>query len=442
MIAPVTTSICVCGLGYVGAVTAAAFARLGYTVTGVDVDSYKVDAINAGQSPFVEKGLPELTAEVVRAGRLRATTDIDAAVRDADVALICVGTPSRPDGSLNLDFVRTVCGQIGEVLRASPRYRVVVVRSTILPGVTLGTVVPVVEAASGLKAGPDFGVAFNPEFLREGSAIEDFFEPTRTVIGELDTRSGDGVAALYDGVPGAVVRMTCAAAELVKYADNAWHAVKVSFANEIGSLAKALDVDGAAIMETFTMDTKLNISPKYLRPGLTFGGSCLPKDVRAINHMASTTGVRAPLLGAVLASNEAHLERILQVIRGTGAGRVGFLGVTFKPGTDDLRESPALSLIVALLADGIDVTAYDESLAVTKLVGANRRFLEQRVPDFGKRFAESPEALCRSVDAVVLAHDTPRYRAALAGTDDVTVVDCVGAGRSAPQRAGYEGVCW
>ncbi|MCA1649541.1 MAG: nucleotide sugar dehydrogenase, partial [Acidobacteria bacterium] len=347
MIAPVTTSICVCGLGYVGAVTAAAFARLGHTVTGVDVDSYKVDAINAGQSPFVEKGLPELTAEVVRAGRLRATTDIDTAVMDADVALVCVGTPSRPDGSLNIDFVRTLCGQIGDVLRAAPRYRVVGVRSTILPGVTLGTVVPVLEAASGLKAGPDFGVAFNPEFLREGSAIEDFFEPTRTVIGELDKRSGDCVAALYEGVPGPVVRMTCAAAELVKYADNAWHAVKVSFANEIGSLAKALDVDGAAIMETFTMDTKLNISPKYLRPGLTFGGSCLPKDVRAINHMASTAGVRAPLLGAVLASNEAHLERILQVILGTGAGRVGFLGVTFKPGTDDLRESPALSLIVA-----------------------------------------------------------------------------------------------
>lgn len=417
--------ICVCGLGYVGAVTAACLARLGHAVIGVDVHGSKVDAINEGRSHFVEKGLPDLIAEMVAAERLSATTDTAAAVRKSDITLVCVGTPSREDGSLNSDFARGVCGQIGEVLRIHDVYHLIVIRSTLLPGITRHELVPVLERISGKTAGIGFGVCFNPEFLREGSAIEDFFQPSRTVIGELDQRSGDLLASMYKGIPGAVVRTNFEVAEIVKYADNWWHGLKVSFANEVGTLANAIGVDGREVMEIFAFDTKLNLSSKYLMPGFAFGGSCLPKDLRALDHLARRYDLDMPLLEAVLPSNAAHLSRVLECIRVSGAKRVGFLGLTFKPGTDDIRESPAAELITTLLEEGFDVCVHDDNVDPANLMGSNRTFLFERIPDIPSRLIEDADALCRSVEAVVVAHDTKQYRALVERYRGLlTVIDC------------------
>jgi GDP-mannose 6-dehydrogenase len=398
---------------------------MGHIVTGVDVVASKVDAVNSGRAPFVEKGLTELTAAMVASGRLTATMDTTAAVSSSEITLVCVGTPSREDGSLDTHYVSAVCCQIGEVLRELDSYHLIVLRSTVLPGITRGELVPLLEKLSSKKAGIDFGFCFNPEFLREGSAIEDFFQPSRTVIGELDQRSGDVVASIYQGIPGSVIRTNFETAEIVKYTDNWWHALKVAFANEVGTLAKNIGVDGREAMAIFTLDKKLNLSAKYLLPGLAFGGSCLPKDLRALSHLARAHGLELPLLQAVIPSNEAHLARTLQLIRATGAKRVGFLGLTFKPGTDDVRESPAVELIAALLLEGFDVCVHDESVKAAELVGANRAFLLRRIPDLFSCLIEDPDLLCGSVDAVVVIHDTPKYRALIEQYHgDLLVVDC------------------
>ena len=420
--------ICVCGLGYVGAVTVACLARLGHTVTGVDVVEQKVEAMNAGRSPFVENGLSELIAEMARVGRLSATTNTAAAVRDSDITLVCVGTPSRSDGSLNSDAVRKVCGQIGEALRDVDQYHLVVIRSTLLPGVTSRELVPVLERTSGKTAGVGFGVCMNPEFLREGNAIEDFFEPSRTVIGELDRRSGDLLAAMYDGVSGPVLRTKLGTAEIVKYSDNWWHALKVAFGNEVGALAEAMGVDGQEVMEIFSLDTKLNISAKYLRPGMPFGGSCLPKDLRALTHFAGESGFNLPVLESVLPSNVAHTERTLRLIRQLGAKRVGFLGLTFKAGTDDTRESPTVAMIATLVAEGVEVLAHDANVDLDLLSGANREVLLRHIGDLKDRLVEDADLLCQSVEVVIVTYSTPDYRRLTAKYDDsVSFLDLSGA---------------
>ncbi len=424
-------SICVCGLGYVGAVTVACLARLGHSVIGVDVLDQKVDAMNAGRSPFVEDGLPELIAEVVAAGRLSATTDIAAAVRGSDVTLVCVGTPSRSDGSLDSDTVRRVCEQIGEALRDVDRYHLVVIRSTLLPGVTSGELVPLLEQTSGKRAGVEFGVCMNPEFLREGNAIEDFFEPSRTVIGEFDARSGDVLASIYEGIGGPILRTELGTAEIVKYSDNWWHALKVAFGNEVGALADAMGVDGQEVMEIFSLDTKLNISAKYLRPGMAFGGSCLPKDLRALTHFAGESELHLPLLQSVLPSNVAHTDRTLRLIRESGAKHVGFLGLTFKPGTDDTRESPTVAMIATLVSEGFEVTVHDENIDLDVLSGANREVLLSQIVDLPDRLDEDPDALCQSAEVVVMTYGTPEYRRLQQAYDGkVRFIDLSGAERA------------
>ena len=402
--------ISIFGLGYVGAVTAACFAQRGHQVIGVDTKNEKVALINQGRSPIVEKGIDELIGEQVRTRRLSATTDPQDAVIRSDLSIVCVGTPSMPDGNINTHHVEVVSREIGSALAATAGYHVVVLRSTVLPGITRQKIVPILEAASGKTAGKDFGVCLNPEFLREASAIDDFNNPPKTIIGELDERGGDILGGLYKGLPAPVFRTTIETAEMAKYADNAWHALKISYGNEIGSLCKAISVDSHELMEMFCQDVKLNLSPYYLKPGFVFGGSCLPKDLRAIGAMARCMDLRTPVLDSILPSNDAHLERALQIVRGSGARKVGILGVTFKAGTDDVRESPSVRLIETLSAEGFDVTVYDEHLSMARMIGDNRRFLLDRIPDFAQLAAADINTLSETVEVLVITQNTPTYR--------------------------------
>src|SRR5437588_7560677 len=381
--------VSVFGLGYVGCVSAACLASRGHQVVGVDVNPVKVDLVGAGKAPVVEERIGELTARVGRDGALRGTTDAAAAVAASDVSLVCVGTPSAPNGSLSTAYLERVTEQIGEAVAGREDRHTVVFRSTMLPGTCLDLLVPILEKSSGGTAGVDFGVAVNPEFLREGSSVRDFFAPPKTVIGELDAASGDAVAALYAGLPGEVFRVPIPVAEMTKYADNAFHGVKIGFANELGAICRALGLDSHRVMEVFLADRKLNISPAYLRPGFAFGGSCLPKDLRGLVHAAHRADVSVPLLAHVLPSNEEHLRRAFELVARTGKRRVGLFGLSFKPGTDDLRESPLVELAERLLGKGYDLRIYDANVSLSRLMGANREYIEQRLPHLGDLLSNS-----------------------------------------------------
>lgn len=408
--------IAVYGLGYVGAVVTAALASRGHRLIGVDVDAYKVRLVQQGRSPIVEPGLEELLRAGVAAGRIEATTDHTAAVAQTDMAMLCVGTPSLPHGGLDVSHLVRVAGSVGEALRQRKRrrrYRVVV-RSTVLPGMVEQHVIPALEQASGLKAGPDFGVAIHPEFLREGSALDDFFHPPKTVIGSDREEDARRVAALYRGVRAPLILTSLKTAAMVKYADNAFHALKVVFANEVGLLCRQLGVNAGEVMEIFCHDTQLNLSPAYLRPGFAFGGSCLPKDLRALTRTAREHEVPAPLLHAIVESNQRLIQRAADFVLGTGKKRVGILGFAFKPGTDDLRESPMVALMEILLGKGCRLKLYDPHVSLSRLIGANRRFIQQRIPHLARLMVEQPDELLRQAQVVVLGNALPEYDALLA----------------------------
>ena len=361
--------ISIFGLGYVGSVSAACLADAGHDVLGVDVDEKKVANINAGLSPVLEPGLPELIADVVRSGKLRATSG---ELQDSDLSIVCVGTPSNENGSLCLDYVRRAVQQIGAFIASRSTYHVVCIRSTVLPGTTESLVIPVLEQTSGKKAGRDFGVCMNPEFLREGSSIRDYHCPPFTVIGELDQRSGDVIAQLYAGLPAPMIRTPLAVAEMVKYAGNAFHALKITFANEMGLLCKRLGVDGTTVLDVFCQDQKLNISRAYLQPGFAFGGSCLPKDLRALLYKAKELDLEPPVLRSILASNTNQIEEAYRLIKKTGKKKIAMVGLSFKPGTDDLRESPIAELIEMLIGKGHEVAIFDEDVSLARVYGSNR----------------------------------------------------------------------
>ncbi|OGL25867.1 MAG: hypothetical protein A3G44_11710 [Candidatus Rokubacteria bacterium RIFCSPLOWO2_12_FULL_73_47] len=418
--------VSVFGLGYVGSVSAACLAEAGHRVIGVDIRAEKVAAVGRGEAPVVEPGLDALVAAAVAAGRLTSTSSGHEAVLASDLSLICVGTP-RDAAGVDLRAVRAAAEEIGGALRAKAGYHVVVVRSTVPPGTSRGLVLPSVEGASGRTAGRGFGVCVHPEFLREGSAVEDVRRAARAVVGELDAASGEPLVALYRGLATPTIRTGLEAAELLKYADNAWHALKVCFANELGSLATRLGVDGAALLDLLRRDTRLNLSGAYLTPGLPFGGSCLPKDVRALGELGRSTGLSLPVLDAILPSNDAHLERALARVRAAGARRLGFLGLAFKPGTDDVRGSPALALLVRLRAEGYAVRVHDVEVAAGRLLGANRAFLEQCVPDLERLVAADAAALAATVEALVVTQDTALYRGVVrARPPGVALIDLVG----------------
>jgi GDP-mannose 6-dehydrogenase len=402
--------ISVFGLGYVGTVSAGCLSKDGHEVVGVDPVRAKVDLLNHGQSPIIEADINEIIASTVAAGRLRATDDATQAIRETELSFVCVGTPSQANGNLDLRYIRRICEQIGEALRAKAAGHVVVIRSTILPGTMRGIVIPVLEEFSGKKAGTDFCVCHNPEFLREGSAVKDFYCPPKTVIGEFDQASGDLLATLYAKLNAPLIRTDLETAEMVKYGDNSWHALKIGFANEIGNLCKAFGIDAQEVMRIFCRDEKLNISSAYLMPGFAFGGSCLPKDLRALAYKAKMHDLELPILTSILPSNEMQVARGLQLIIDQGRKRVGVLGFSFKAGTDDLRESPVIEVIERLIGKGYDLRIYDKNVNMAKLVGANRDFILNHIPHISRLMVDGIDAVLDESETVVIGNNDPDFR--------------------------------
>jgi GDP-mannose 6-dehydrogenase len=436
--------VVVVGLGYVGSVCSACLASRGHAVTGVDVSAFKVGCIEDGKSPIVEKGLAELIAEARAAGRLRATTAIADAMAGAEVVLLCVGTPSAADGSLDLSHVKRAAQEVGRALPGTGTFTTVVMRSTMLPGSVEDQLQPVLEESSGLVAGRDFGIAYNPEFLREGSAVADFFGAELTVIGAGDPRSAEAVRALYDGIGGGVEVTALRTAEMLKYVNNAFHALKVAFANEVGLVCKREGIDSHQVMELFCRDRRLNISPTYLKPGFAFGGSCLPKDLRAIQSRSRAHGMDLPVLHAILSSNDRHVDEAIHLIERTRRRRVGVLGLSFKAGTDDLRESPILRVIGALVGKGYAVLLHDPHIDMERVLGANRRFVEDEVPYLPERLRPTVEEVVQGSDVIVIGNGSPEYRTIGALLrDDQVVVDLVHAlDRGALPHGEYHGLAW
>jgi GDP-mannose 6-dehydrogenase len=435
--------VAIIGLGYVGAVTAACLAHLGRTVIGVDTDPHKASAVAEGRSPISEPGLDDLLAEAVARGRL-TTASVEEAVSASDVIMIAVGTPSAHSGALDLSAVHRVVEQVASALPRDERFRTVVIRSTVLPGTTESEVRPRLENGSGMRAGAEFGLATNPEFLRESSSIRDFFEASRTVIGADDERSADAARRVYDGVEAPIFVVPIRTSEMVKYTDNAFHAVKIAFANEVASFARAHGVDGRDVMRIMAADDRLNISPAYLRPGYAFGGSCLPKDLRAITDRARKSDVDLPLLNAALTSNTAHFERGVRLVEAAGRRRIGLLGLSFKSSTDDLRESPAVALAERLLGKGYRLSIYDEDIHPERLRGANRTFIEQHLPHLGELLSESLDVTLATSDVLVATKVWPDVEA-IAGRlrDDQVLIDLAG-GPSTWSELGerYVGIGW
>lgn len=418
--------ISIFGLGYVGTVSAGCLANEGHSILGVDPVQTKVDLINAGKSPIVEAGLEQIIASTVREGRLRATCDQNVAIRDTDLSFVCVGTPSQMNGNLDSTMVRRVCELIGMALKQKQTRHTIVIRSTILPGTMRNVVIPALEEHSGKKAGIDFGVCNNPEFLREGSAVSDFKAPPKTVIGEFDGESGEMLADLYKHLDAPLIRTGVETAEMVKYVDNCWHAVKIGFANEIGNFCDAFGVDAEGVMNIFCQDRKLNISTAYLKPGFAFGGSCLPKDLRALSYQARMHDLQLPILNAVLPSNEMQISRGLRAIMDRGESRVGILGFSFKAGTDDLRESPVIEVIERLIGKGYDLRIYDRNVNLAALIGANRDFILNRIPHISRLMVPTLRDVLTHAQTVVIGNRDPEFSAVADELrEDQSLVDLV-----------------
>jgi GDP-mannose 6-dehydrogenase len=435
--------ISVFGLGYVGTVSAGCLADDGHEIVGVDPVPTKVDLINCGQSPIIEADIGEIIAANARVGRLRATSDPAQAIRETELSFVCVGTPSLTNGNLDLRYIRRICEQIGEALKTKSAPHTIVIRSTILPGTMHKMVIPTLEEFSEKKAGVGFGVCNNPEFLREGSAVKDFRHPPKTVIGELDRASGDILARLYEKLDAPLIRTNLESAEMVKYVDNSWHALKIGFANEIGNLCKSLGLDAHVVMNIFCQDRKLNISPAYLLPGFAFGGSCLPKDLRALSYQAKMHDLHLPILTSILPSNEMQITRGVQLITEKGYTRVGILGFSFKAGTDDLRESPLIEVIERLIGKGYDLRIYDKNVNIASLVGANRDFILNRIPHISKLMVGDISAVLDHAQTIVIGNKDPDFKAVPNRlhegqflVDFVRIIE----GRSKSEK--YDGICW
>ncbi len=431
------------GLGYVGTVSAGCLASDGHEVIGVDPVLTKADLINKGRSPIVEADISEIIESTVKGGRLRATGDSAQAIRETELSFVCVGTPSQANGNLDLRYIRRICEQIGEALKTKSARHTVVIRSTILPGTMHKIVIPTLEEFSGKKAGVDFGVCNNPEFLREGSAVKDFRYPPKTVIGELDQASGDMLATLYKKLEAPLIRTTLETAEMVKYVDNSWHALKIGFANEIGNICRSLGLDAHEVMRIFCQDQKLNISSAYLLPGFAFGGSCLPKDLRALSYQAKMHDLQLPILTSILPSNEIQITRGVQLITEKGHTRVGILGFSFKAGTDDLRESPLIEVIERLIGKGYDLRLYDRNVNIASLVGANRDFILNHIPHISKLMVGDIDAVLNHAQTIVIGNKDPDFKAVPERLrDDQFLVDFVRVIEGGSKNGNYDGICW
>jgi GDP-mannose 6-dehydrogenase len=434
--------ISIFGIGYVGCVSAACLARSGHDVVGVDVNATKVEIINNGNSPIVEPEINQIIGEVVKSGKLRATTDSARAVSESEVSLVCVGTPSKPNGSLDLNYVRRVCEEIGSALKSKNQRHTVVIRSTMLPGSVEDIVQPAIESTSGKKVGTDFGLCLNPEFLREGTSIKDFYGPPFTLIGSSDDDTARTVSSLYSGIDATVFTTSIKTAEMVKYVCNCFHALKVSFANEIGNICKALELDSHKVMEVFCADTKLNLSPYYLKPGFAFGGSCLPKDLRAVTYKAKELDIDVPLLSAITATNRLQVERAIDLVMRAGNKHIGVLGFSFKAGTDDLRESPMVTLIETLLGKGLELVIYDRDVSLARLVGSNREYIEHEIPHIAKLMRNSIDEVLITSDTIVIGNKSNEFRQIETRLrPNQTVIDLVRL-FDRTSGEGYQGICW
>jgi GDP-mannose 6-dehydrogenase len=437
--------VSVFGLGYVGSVSAASFAADGHSVVGVDVNPDKVASLVEGRSPIVEKGLDELIRDNVANGRLRATTSTSEAIASSELSLICVGTPSRRNGSLDLTYLERVCEQIGDALRNKPSYHVVVVRSTVLPGTTHDVVIPALERTSGKKYGTGFGVSVNPEFLREGTAIHDFRHPPMTLVGHNYASDSRPTESLYTRVEAPLVTTSIRTAEMIKYASNTWHALKVCFANEVGNLCKRLDIDSHEVMDIFCKDEKLNLSSYYMKPGFAFGGSCLPKDVRAMQYRAKEVDLEMPVIQAILGSNQLQIQHAIDMIVETGKKKVGLLGFSFKAGTDDLRESPIVILAEALLGKGYQLCIYDRNVSLARLVGANKEYINTQIPHLSSLLCDTVDDVIEKSDVIVVGNGSPEFAQALRSTrPDQIVIDLFRVKDLTRDEvpAQYSGICW
>jgi GDP-mannose 6-dehydrogenase len=435
--------ISVFGLGYVGVVAAGCLAADGHRVIGVDPNAAKVDLVNRGVPPIVEKDIAGLIEGAVESGRLRGTADVREAVHGSDMSLVCVGTPSQLNGALDLRYVRKVCEEIGNALRDKAGFHVVVARSTMLPGTMRDVVIPTLEEASGKRAGRDFGVCNNPEFLREGSAVHDYRHPPKTVVGETDAKSGDLLVSLYAGIDAPLVRVGIETAEMVKYVDNAWHALKVAFANEIGNVCKGLAIDSHEVMEIFCKDTKLNLSPTYLKPGFAFGGSCLPKDLRALGYKARSLDLELPLINSILPSNQRQIDRGYAMVTAKGKRKVGVLGFSFKAGTDDLRESPIVEVIERLIGKGYDLRLYDKAVNMASLTGANRDYILNHIPHISRIMQPSIDAVLAHAEVIVVGNAAAEFKEAVKRVrPGVEVVDFVRVAERKSAAGEYDGICW
>jgi GDP-mannose 6-dehydrogenase len=437
--------ISVFGLGYVGTVSAACFAHQGNEVIGVDLSPGKVEAMEAGRSPIVEPRLGDLIAQCHQSRLLRATSDSAAAVLTSDISFLCVGTPSLRNGKLDLGHIEPVCREIGETLKKKDSFHLIVLRSTVLPGTAESIVVPALEKASGKRMGTEFGVCVNPEFMREGTAVNDFLEPSMTVIGASEPGHSRMLRELYAWAPGRIFETSFRSAEMVKYVCNAWHATKVSFANEVGALAKELGVDAESVVEIFLADTKLNISSSYLKPGFAFGGSCLPKDVRALNYRAKDLDLELPLFESLLPSNESHLERAVAMVLATGKKKIAVLGLSFKAATDDLRESPQVQLVKRLIGEGREIQIWDDNVSLGRLIGSNRQYIEEVIPHVGSLLSTNLEQVLQRAEVVIIGTrgiDKSVLDSHLRPTH--FVVDLVNLEKSKRPTASnsYEGICW
>ncbi len=436
--------ISVFGLGYVGAVSCACLPELGHEVIGVDTNPSKVRMINDGQSPVVEEGINELISAAVQAGKLRATDDVETAVLGSEVSLISVATPSNPNYTPNLTAVDTVIRSIGAAIRKKDGHHTLVLRSTVPPGTTEDRIQPLLEEAVGRKVGDRLSLVFNPEFLREGSSVKDFHQPPQTVIGSLDEAGYQALERMYAGLPGEMVRTSCRVAESVKYLCNVFHAMKIVFANEAGSVLKACGLDGREVMKIFCQDKQLNISPAYLRPGFAFGGSCLPKEVKGFLTLARGKDVPIPALAGLLDSNEAHIERAYDMIARDGRRKVALFGLAFKPGTDDMRDSPLVTLAERLIGKGFELVIYDNFVKISRLLGKNKEFIDREIPHLDRLLQETPEQALEGAQVVVIGHaDAAARQAIVAQAAGKRIVDLSGYAELRDAGAAeYEGICW
>jgi GDP-mannose 6-dehydrogenase len=431
--------ISVFGLGYVGSVTAGCLAQSGHDVIGVDVNEFKVNSINDGKGGIIEERINDIIGAAIKCGKLRATTSAKQAIAASDVSLICVGTPANSNGSLDLRYVEACCQQIGQALGKKSGFHTIAIRSTVLPGSTMGVITPILETVSQKKAGVGFAVCSNPEFLREATAVQDFTSPPFTLVGSNDDRAASAISEMYNTIRAPLFQTSVEVAEIVKYASNAFHAVKVCFANEIGNICKAVGVDSHKVMNIFTQDRNLNLSSYYLSPGFAFGGSCLPKDVRAITYLAKSRDISTPLLNSILPSNEQQLKTAIEMITGLGKKRIGIYGLAFKGGTDDLRESPMVRLVEFFLGKGYELRIYDKNVRLATIFGTNREFIEREIPHIERVLTNSLDDLIQFAEVIVVGHH-PLAEEALK-LSEKTLIDFI---RMSPvnRTASYHGLCW